>query len=72
MDSISRSGGIIVLWDKRECKGELIDSGNQMLTCKLSGISQNLSTAVYAVCDRKEMNCGESSQLLEEYVKGPG
>ncbi|KAH0737958.1 hypothetical protein KY290_036663 [Solanum tuberosum] len=57
IDSIGKSGGIIVLWDKREWKGELIDTGSQMLTCKLCGINQDLTwylTAVYAECDRNE------------------
>lgn len=57
MDSIGRSGGIIVLWDKREWKGELIDSGIQMLPYKLFGISQDLTwclPVVYSECDRKE------------------
>ncbi|KAG5590373.1 hypothetical protein H5410_040887 [Solanum commersonii] len=53
-------GGIwMEAWDKRSWKGEMVESGNQMITCKLSGINVDLIwflTVVYASCDRNERN----------------
>ncbi|KAH0702388.1 hypothetical protein KY285_016666 [Solanum tuberosum] len=57
VEAIGRSGGIVVLWDKRVWKGEMVDSGNQMLTCRFEGIEQELTwhlSAIYADCDRGE------------------
>lgn len=39
-DAIGRSGGILVMWDKRYWEGELVECGNQMLTCKFVGINK--------------------------------
>lgn len=39
MDAIGRSGGIVVMWDKRYREGKLVECGNQTLTCKLVGIA---------------------------------
>ncbi|KAG5600840.1 hypothetical protein H5410_032210 [Solanum commersonii] len=36
VEASGRSGGIVVLWDKRVWKGEMVDSGNQMLTLGIS------------------------------------
>jgi len=30
-------GGIIILWDRRVWKGEMVEHGNQSITCKMSG-----------------------------------
>ncbi|KAG5616742.1 hypothetical protein H5410_016566 [Solanum commersonii] len=57
MEALGSKGSIIIMWDKRSWKGEMVESGNQMITCKLSGIN----TAVYASCDRNER-----SELWEE------
>ncbi|KAG5616387.1 hypothetical protein H5410_016211 [Solanum commersonii] len=57
VEAIGRSGGIVVLWDKRVWKGEMVDSGNQMPTCRFEGIEQELKwhlSAIYADCDRGE------------------
>lgn len=54
LDAVGRSGGIVVMWDKRYWMGELVGAGGQMLTCKLLGVEQNLSwfpSAVYADCN---------------------
>ncbi|KAG5630768.1 hypothetical protein H5410_002485 [Solanum commersonii] len=56
VEAIGRSGGIVVLWDKRVWKGKMVDSGNQMLTCRFEGIEQELTwhlSAIYADCDRE-------------------
>lgn len=37
------SGGILILWDKRVWKGELMGLGNQCITGKFTGINENLS-----------------------------
>lgn len=45
------SGGFLIMWDKRICEGELVENGDQCITCKLSGKNQNLTwflTIVYA------------------------
>lgn len=55
LNSIRSSEEVVVLWDKRTWKGEFVDSGVQMLTCKYFGINQDISrylTAVYAECER--------------------
>ncbi|KAG5598400.1 hypothetical protein H5410_029770 [Solanum commersonii] len=51
MDSIGKSGGIIVLWDKREWKGELINTDSHL------GSTKDLTwylTVLYAECDINE------------------
>ncbi|WMV54050.1 hypothetical protein MTR67_047435 [Solanum verrucosum] len=48
------SGGIMILWDKRVWRGELLLVGSQCLTGKFSGIHDDFNwciTAVYADCD---------------------
>ena len=61
LDAMCRSGGIVVMWDKRYWKGELIVTTGQMLACKLEGKVQNVTwflSAVYADCNpiiRKEL-----------------
>ncbi|KAG5571422.1 hypothetical protein H5410_061188 [Solanum commersonii] len=48
------SGGIMILWDKRVWRGELLLVGSQCLTGKFSGIHDYFNwciTAVYADCD---------------------
>ncbi|KAG5576904.1 hypothetical protein H5410_057038 [Solanum commersonii] len=55
--SVGSSGGILILWDKRVWEGELVESGEQCITCKLTCLDQNLTwylTIVYAKCKRME------------------
>lgn len=49
------SGGSLIMWDKREWIGELVDAGRQVITCRFTGINQELSwslSVVYANCNR--------------------
>ena len=39
LDAIGRSGGIVVMWDKRVWRRELVLAANQMVTCKFEGIN---------------------------------
>lgn len=32
MEELGGKGGIIIMWDKRSWKGEMVESGNQMIT----------------------------------------
>jgi len=57
LEAIGSKDGILVMWDKRSWKGEMVEYGNQSITCKLCGVNQELTwylTAVYASCDRNE------------------
>lgn len=57
LESIGRSGGILVLCDTRNCMGELVESGDQMITFKCTGITQNVTwclSVVYANWGRNE------------------
>lgn len=39
LDVIGRSDGIVVMWDKRVWRRELVLAANQMVTCKFEGIN---------------------------------
>lgn len=75
LNAIGRSGGIVVMWDKRHWKGELVEAANQMLTVKFEGIDQVLTwflSAVYASCDtviRRELWQGLTN--IREVCDGP-
>lgn len=57
LEAVGSSRGILILWDKRVWEGELVESGEQCISCKLTSQNQNLTwylTAVYAKCKRME------------------
>ncbi|WMV55766.1 hypothetical protein MTR67_049151 [Solanum verrucosum] len=70
-----KSGGIVVMWDKRVWRGELVIAANQMVTCKFEGINQALTwflSAVYASCDpitRREL--WQEFINIKELCNGP-
>lgn len=63
------------MWNKRSWRGEEVESGNWMITCKLCGINQDLSwfsTTVYASCDRNErMDLWEELGAIRSLCEGP-
>lgn len=66
----------VVLWDKRNWLGELVDSGDQMITCRFLSINQDLTwylSAVHAEYERIEKrNLCWNYLLLEVSVMGLG
>lgn len=36
------ASGIIIKWDKRSWKGDIVEYGRKIITCNLSGINQDL------------------------------
>ncbi|KAG5624592.1 hypothetical protein H5410_009810 [Solanum commersonii] len=48
-------GGIMIMWNKREWVGEMVDSTGQMISCTVTGVCQDIAwllSAVYASCNR--------------------
>lgn len=48
-------GGIMIIWDKREWVGDMVDFAGQMISCKFTGVCQDITwllSAVYANCNR--------------------
>ncbi|KAH0751395.1 hypothetical protein KY285_004543 [Solanum tuberosum] len=72
---MGRSGGIVVMWDKRYWRGEVVSTANQCLTIKFDGINQVLTwylSAVYASCDtvtRREL--WQELSNIKEIYSGP-
>ncbi|WMV14069.1 hypothetical protein MTR67_007454 [Solanum verrucosum] len=65
--------GTMVMWDKRYVEGELVECGNQMLTCKLVGITQDFTWYLECClcdCDKVEkgalvgIGCCQNSGFL--------
>ncbi|XP_075087637.1 uncharacterized protein LOC142169644 [Nicotiana tabacum] len=57
LEAIGTSGGILIMWDKRLLEGELIISGSQSISCRLTAIGQDFSwfiTGIYASNSRIE------------------
>nr|XP_033508703.1 uncharacterized protein LOC117273621 [Nicotiana tomentosiformis] len=57
LEVIGTSGGILIMWDKRLLEGELIISGSQSISCRLTAIGQDFSwfiTGIYASNSRIE------------------
>lgn len=57
LEAIGTSGGILIMWDKRILEGQLIISGSQSISCRLTAIGQDFSwfiTGVYASNSRIE------------------
>lgn len=36
-------GGIMIMWDKREWVGEMVDSTGQMISCTFTGVCQDIT-----------------------------
>ncbi|KAH0722375.1 hypothetical protein KY289_005419 [Solanum tuberosum] len=59
MESLGSKGGILIMWDKRNWKGEPVERRNQSITCKFSGLNQDLIwfiSAIYVSYDGRERN----------------
>ncbi|KAG5630554.1 hypothetical protein H5410_002271 [Solanum commersonii] len=73
--TIGSKGGILVMWDKRSWKGEMVEYGNQSITCKLCEVNRELTwflLAVYASCDRNErMDLWEDLGAMRRLCEGP-
>lgn len=57
LESNGRSGGILIMWDKRVWAGELVNTGLHCISCKISSLNRNFSwflTGVYAPNCRRE------------------
>lgn len=55
-EATGSSGEILILWDKRVCKGEMVENGTQCITGKLTGVNEDFCwyiSAVYANCNRE-------------------
>lgn len=37
MEAVWTKGGIIIMWGERAWRGEVVESGGKMITCKLWG-----------------------------------
>ncbi|WMV36518.1 hypothetical protein MTR67_036414 [Solanum verrucosum] len=75
MESLGSKGGILIMWDKRNWKGEPVERGNQSITCSFSGLNQDLIwfiTAVYASCDgRERKELWEELGAMRSFCEGP-
>ncbi|KAG5609421.1 hypothetical protein H5410_020702 [Solanum commersonii] len=69
LDAIGRSGGIVVMWDKRVWRGELVIAVNQIVTCKFEGINQAL---IWFVSTVYASSCGDfnATRYLNERSEG--
>lgn len=54
LNAIIKRRGIVVIWDKKYWRGELVEDANQVITIKFEGINQSLAlflSAVNAYCN---------------------
>ncbi|CAN4123722.1 unnamed protein product [Withania somnifera] len=63
------------MWDKRTWKGKTVEYGSQMITCKLTGLNQDIDwflTVVHASCDRNERReLWEELGAMRSFCEGP-
>lgn len=74
-EAVGSNGDVTILWDKRVWKGELVELGNQSITGKLKGVSEDFNwhiTTVYADCSREVRKVlWEELAAIRSGVPGP-